>query len=634
MKNTNTVNNEEQLYRYNLILENLKELIIVYDALEKKIEYVSPFCEEINGYSPEEHYNDPDIFEKLIHPDDYQTYKYIFEFSRKTRVTIILRWKRKDGQIIWTEQTLVFIYDENKNLTKTLTFVRDITKQKHTEFALYTSEKNFNEIFDNANDIFILYSVDEDSQPKNIIEMNKQGLNLMDIPKEKLLSSDPYLLYDSECVDQVKKIFKKLKKDTNVQFETILKTNNDDKIYVDINAKLMNLQNENCIFLIARDITEKKKMEEQLERIQKIESLNVIAGGIAHDFNNILTSLIGNISLAKFYMPEGSEVNEYLMEAEKVAYQAKDITAQLMTFSKKGTLVKETQDIGELLMEVTTFCLRGSNINHDFFISDDLYQVEIDKTQIGRVINNLVINAKQAMPGGGTITVTAENAFVEEQEVRSLKKGPYVCISIKDEGVGISEENQRNIFTPFFTTKKEGNGLGLASCLSIITKHEGIMTLESIVGKGTTFHVYLPAHTVDKVLGGWESQQEEVELSSDKTVLILDDDENILKIVQKTLTRIGMNVITTENGKEAIQIAKEKDGKIDIYIFDLRVPGRMGGKETIKILMDLYPESKVILSSGSTDDPVFQNYLDYGFVDRLPKPYTINDLKKVLSKIS
>ncbi|MCX6829358.1 MAG: PAS domain S-box protein, partial [candidate division Zixibacteria bacterium] len=247
------------------------------------------------------------------------------------------------------------------------------------------------------------------------------------------------------------------------------------------------------VVLVFRDVSEKRRMEEDLARTEKLESLGILAGGIAHDFNNILTAIMGNISLVKMNLDENNELCKRLTEAERASMRAQELTQQLLTFSKGGVPVRRTASINDIVRETAEFALRGSNVKCKFDLPDDLQPAEIDEGQISQVINNLIINADQAMPQGGTIEISAENMIVRPEDSLPVKRGNYIRITVSDQGIGIPEPYIRKIFDPFFTTKQKGSGLGLATTYSIIKRHEGHIEVESEVGVGTTFHVYLPA---------------------------------------------------------------------------------------------------------------------------------------------
>ncbi len=387
------------------------------------------------------------------------------------------------------------------------------------------------------------------------------------------------------------------------------------------------------IIVILQDITEQKKMEAQLQQAQKMEAIGTLAGGIAHDFNNILLVILGNISLAKMRLSPEEEVFKRLEEAEKASLRARDLTQQLLTFSQEGAPVKKTGSIVEILKDSAMFVLRGSNVRCQFFIPDDLWTVEMDEGQMSQVINNLVINAIEAMPEGGMIKVKAENITVEKEKGLPLKAGKYIKISIEDQGTGISKEHLPKIFDPYFTTKQKGSGLGLATAYSIVKRHDGYISVESKLGVGTTFYIYLPAS--EKRVPKRKAKKDEI-LSGEGKVLLMDDDEAIRKVAGNMLKHLGYEVEFAEEGAQAIELykkARESGDPFDLVILDLTVPGGMGGKEAIKRLREVDPGVKAIVSSGYSNDPIIAEFKKYGFSGVVAKPYKIKELSEELRKV-
>ena len=293
---------------------------------------------------------------------------------------------------------------------------------------------------------------------------------------------------------------------------------------------------ERLMYAVARDITERKRMEEELQKIERLEAIGVLAGGIAHDFNNLLTGIIGNLSLAELFVKKGDNLFETLTSAKMAAKQAGQLTHQLLTFSKGGAPIKELASILELIEETACFALRGSNVKCDCSKLDNPWTVEIDKGQISQVVSNLIINAHQAMPEGGTISISTENVTIGENDGLPLKKGKYIKISIKDQGIGIPKEYLKKIFDPYFTTKQEGSGLGLASCHSIVKNHGGHIMVESESGIGTTFYIYLPA--VEKGIFTIKHIVEESPLSGEGRILFMDDEQNVINTAKRILIRV------------------------------------------------------------------------------------------------
>ncbi|MEA1996086.1 MAG: ATP-binding protein, partial [Gemmatimonadota bacterium] len=405
-------------------------------------------------------------------------------------------------------------------------------------------------------------------------------------------------------------------------------------IHATINRLVNREGNLSTMVGFQEDITEQKKMEEERIKADKIESLGILAGGIAHDFNNILTSILGNISLAKLVSDKDDKSHDLLNDAEKASLRAKDLTNQLLTFSKGGAPVKKTASIQQIIEDTARFSLRGSNVKCCNFIPKNLWFVKVDVGQISQVISNLVINAYQAMPAGGVINIKAENIIVGPESLLPLNQGKYVKISIRDQGTGITRKYLSKIFDPYFTTKQKSSGLGLATAYSILKKHAGHIAVESELEVGTTFHVYLPA-SADKFRGN-EPVKEEIPVRKSK-VLIMDDDEAVRVTATRIIKKIGHEVAVSADGAEAMELyinARESNRPYDIVILDLTVPGGMGGREAVKQLLKIDPQVKAIVSSGYSTDPVLSNFAEYGFSGIITKPYNVEEMRELLNKVT
>jgi PAS domain S-box-containing protein len=388
-----------------------------------------------------------------------------------------------------------------------------------------------------------------------------------------------------------------------------------------------------CVFA---DVTERKRAETELQKLQKLQSVGTLAGGIAHDFNNILMGLFGNISLAKEELPPSHPVCAALEEAEKSMNRAVRLTKQLLTFAKGGEPVKENVGLGTLIEEVAKFDLVGSQVKLVFQQEERLWLAEADKGQIQQVVSNLVINARQAMPEGGRLYVTLENAELSKGAVVGLRQGKYVKVSVRDEGSGIDPKFIDRIFDPYFSTKQTGSGLGLATVYSIINKHGGHIGVVSDLGKGTSFTFYLPASEVLLREGANPPVADVPSPASPARILVMDDEEMVCALVVKMLTKSGFSAATAPNGQEAVAMYKqalEAGTPFDAVILDLTVPGGIGGKDALQALLAVDPGVRAIVSSGYADDPVMANYAEYGFKGIAAKPYTLSELRSILAKV-
>ncbi len=446
-----------------------------------------------------------------------------------------------------------------------------------------------------------------------------------------------YQIFDENSYERIETTFLKVIKHLEIQEisqPVILKDCNGlEKLISETGAPIINKNGALIGVLIAfRDISEKRKTELEIARTHKLESIGILAGGIAHDFNNLLTGILGNMSIA-LIQDDVEKIKQSIRNSEKATNKAIGLTHQLLTFSKGGSPVRENGSIVELLYDAPKFSLRGSNVSCKFEIDKKISNLNIDSGQISQVINNLIINASQAMPEGGKIMITARNIYLDSKSSVKLQlnEGKYIKISIQDEGIGIPVEFQKRIFDPYFTTKKTGHGLGLYICYSIIKNHNGIIELESQVGVGTVFHIYLPAHDSSTVI---KQKTEETELvTGTEKILVMDDDKIIRDLLEEILKMLGYDFDFVEKGEDAIefyQVAMKNECKYDLVIMDLTIPGGMGGKEAIVELKKIDPAVKAIVVSGYSTSPVMSSFQDYGFKGMIQKPFNIKKFGETL----
>jgi len=386
-------------------------------------------------------------------------------------------------------------------------------------------------------------------------------------------------------------------------------------------------------WLLKKDISEKRRTERELRKAQKLESLGLLAGGLAHDFNNLLTAIVGNIELGKQYSSLNQKSLEKFEAAIKAVWRAQDLTHQLLTFSKGGDPVKATASIRDLLKECAAFALRGSNVRCELLLREEVWPVEVDQGQISQVAHNLFINAIQAMPQGGVVLVRTQNVELHEERWPPLRAGKYVKVTIADQGMGIPKEHLRKVFDPYFTTKDQGSGLGLATCYSIVTRHGGFITLKSKPGVGTAVYFYLPASQATTVT---TELKKSGRTNIRKRILFMDDEEVIRNLAAEFLTLGGCEVTVANDGEEAIMLyaqAMRQGKKFDLVILDLTIPGGMGGKETLARILNLDPKVTAIASSGYSHDPIMSDYRGHGFVAVLPKPYDGNQIQEIVNHV-
>ncbi len=509
--------------------------------------------------------------------------------------------------------------------------VIDITERKRAE-----REINFlASIIRNMHDA--VCAIDPENK---VIFWNEGAEKMFGYQSEEIIGRPVTIIIPSECEMEISHCFNFLNGQERIPTYESIRISKDGKRFpVEVTAvPLYDMDHRiaGCA-AITKDIRDRKKMEEELLKASKIESIGVLAGGIAHDFNNLLTAIMSSISTAKDMTEPEGEINELLTIAKRASRNAKDLTYQLLSFARGSVPERETASVAELLKESIKFVMSGSNVKYKLFVEDSLWPVEMDKAQITQVIHNLALNAREAMQEGGVLTIHAENNMITKKDNMPLREGRYVKISISDQGSGIPEDIVQKIFDPYFTTKKmgikKGTGLGLALCYVIIKNHEGFITVDSKVGEGTTFTFYLPASVGEERA---EREQEHRIISGKGKVLIMDDEEIIEKIASIMFRRMGYEITFAKDGSETIKLyerAMESGQKFDIVILDLTIPGEEGGKETIKRLLEIDPHVKAIVSSGYCEDPVMSNYRRYGFKDVLPKPYEVEELSEVVYRV-
>jgi two-component system, cell cycle sensor histidine kinase and response regulator CckA len=612
--------------------------IALMDLDGRLIESNEAFCAMV-GYTAAE-LGSLTVFD-LTHPDDRAAEAAGLEESlragnRARRVLTEKRYLHKDGRIIWGRLNACIIRDAKGLPILGLGLVEDITERKQAEQALRESEERYRLLFSEMLSGFALHEIvcDEHGKPVDyrFLEVNPAFERITGLSRDAILG---------RCVREVLPgIGNTWVERYGAVAQTGMPVHFDDyfeglRKHFDIIAYSPKAGQFAVIF---SDITEKQKMEEEQIRAERLESLGSLAGGIAHDFNNLLTAILGNISLARSFFPaEASrDAADLLEEAERASLRAKDLTQQLLTFARGGTPIKQKLPLGGVIREAAEFALHGSASKVEFTLGADLWPAEIDPGQIGQVIRNLVINADQAMPGGGTLAIAAANAAFDQPPALPLPAGRYVKITVSDQGMGIDPKLADKVFDPYFTTKKNGSGLGLATSRSIIRKHGGHITLRSILGRGTTFEIYLPATAEAAATPAAPPAPPPTNAPGAVRVLLMDDEQAIRQLAARILKGQGYDSATAPDGAAAVRLCGEalKAGKpFQVAILDLTIQGGMGGKEALRRLREIDPDLKAIVSSGYSTDPVMSRYRDFGFQGVVAKPYQTETLLATIRQV-
>ena len=540
----------------------------------------------------------------------------------------------KHGQEVWIYTVKTPIMDDSGNVTGILGIFWDITERKKAEEKLKKSEMRLRE----SQEVAKIGSWSFDVV-NNTLDWSDETFRRFDKDPATFTTSVEYFVGlihsdDSKTVQNAMQDALKINTPYHVQAKIINETGREWVMEAFGRVERDSEGNPLRFAGTAQDITDRKKLEEQLRQSQKLEAIGTLAGGIAHDFNNLLQGVFGYISMAKLNAINKDKSIAALEQAEKALHMSVDLTKQLLTFSKGGKPVKKKISLQSVIENSVRFALSGSSSDYRIKLYADLWHVEADEGQIGQVIQNIVLNADQAMPMGGTIVIAAGNVPASGKGIPHLpKEGMYVEISVEDKGIGISEEYLSKIFDPYFTTKAKGSGLGLATCYSIVRNHGGVIRVSSNVGKGTTFYVYLPAVEVEKDAPKAPDLSPFVRKAK---ILFMDDEAMIRDIAGDMIGALDHEADFAEHGEAAIEKYKasmESGKPFDIVILDLTIRGGMGGRETIERLLAINSKIKAVVSSGYSDDTIVSDYHNYGFSARLAKPYKLEELRDLLNSL-
>jgi len=629
---------QEELYRS--LLNSSSDAIVIYN-LQGEAEYISPSFTKTFGWTFEEVRGKRIAF--LPKSEKETTMAVIADLVEKGTQVHGFETRRltKDGKLLNISISASRYVDHAGNPVGMLVVLRDITERIRAEEATRQSEKRFRELYDSVSDL--IYTQDLQGR---FLSVNRALVDLMGYAAEEMIGrkgsdfmkADLKPLYESEYLATIKNPKYGCHQGTSVYI-----AKDGRKIYLEHNSILIKHKGATpYISGVARDVTERildsrriKKLREEMLQAQKMEAIGRLAGGIAHDFNNLLMGIQGNISLMEMQSSPEDPGYERLKNIEEYVKSGADLTKRLLGFARGGRYEIVPTDINDLINNESKLFGRAKKeiaIHKKF--QEDSWTVEVDQGQMGQVFLNLFVNAWQAMPKGGHIYLQTENIMLREGEADyfSLPPGRYVKVTISDTGVGMDEETQKRVFEPFFTTKKKerGTGLGLASVYGIIKNHGGIIKVESQVGHGTTFILYLPATDKEPLKSQSDSQGEII--TGKERILLVDDEEKILDIGKQLLEVLGYEVLTAENGKKAIEIFSKEKNNLALIVLDMIMPG-MGGRETFAALRKISPDIKVLLASGYSIDGEASEIMAQGCNGFIQKPFSIKRLSKKIREV-
>jgi two-component system, cell cycle sensor histidine kinase and response regulator CckA len=618
--------------RFQTIYHNVNDALIIHDAASGLIVDVNRTMCNMFGYTHEEALR-LQVQDLSLGEPPYSQAEAL-QFLRLTAhgepQTFLWRSKKRDGSLFWSEVNMRSAAINGRE--RIIVMVRDVTSRTEAEEALRQNEE-------------ALMSLMEEmpagvcwTNEAGIIEyMNSCIVDWFGYSRDEVRTIEEWMLRalpEPDYRDKINTAWSRAVKATKENLpaypiEAGIICKDGSHRHVILNIRRVNRR----ILYIFTDITKRESIQSEIVKTQKLESLGVLAGGIAHDFNNILTGILGNISFAGLLLDPGSPARKPIEQAEKASLRAAELAHQLLTFARGGQPVKKAVSVPSLVQESLSLALHGSKVKTAVDVPASLDAIEADEGQINQAFNNVVINALQAMPGGGTLTVRGENVTLPADSA-GLPAGRYVKLSFSDEGCGIPHEDLQRIFDPYFTTKAGGTGLGLASVHSIINKHNGKVEVDSVIGKGTTFTLYLPsAEGPAHAEPDCEPQQESLESGRKGAVLLMDDEEAIRMLTQNILEFLGYGVTSCSSGEEAVRLYQEGMVSASPFvaaIMDLTVPAGMGGKEAAQQILSFDPTARLIVSSGYSNDPVMAHYGDYGFRAAIVKPYRCAEIQQAL----
>jgi len=598
----------------------------VWDCdLETRDMFIASELKDAIGFADEEIPNRLESWIAKMHPDDRDPVRQAVEdfvSGAEKSFEIEHRMITKAGSHRWFSARGSAIRDAKGKVIRLIGTSTDITDRKQSETA-------FRAIFEGSPEGMMLVDVENDQGVWTILDCNGHAARMHGYERREMLGRPLHgLLVDPFDAASARAMAARIREEGVIRGEAIHSRKDGSTFWCGFQHTILNIDGRDRLLVIEQDITEKQRLEDERLRASKLEALGLLAGGIAHDFNNVLTAIIGNLSLVRMDLPADTPVNEFLDAMEHAGARARELAAQLLTFARGGMPVLRVTSLADAVKSIAHLSTRGSHCKVVVEVATDVPQVEADEGQISQVLQGLLINADQAMPEGGIINVALDR--FEEEDLFGPCKVVFLRLRISDTGQGIPQEIRERIFDPYFTTKAQGSGLGLATAYSIIRQHRGSITVKSEVGLGTEFTILLPAATQSPAAG---AAQEHAKLEGNGRILVMDDEDVIRTLARRGLGRYGYDVVVVRDGEEAIAAYEEAARDhvpFDAVVLDMVIPGGLGGEKTIERLRAIDPEVRGLAMSGYSKSGVIGNPTAFGFKGGLAKPFTLEQLAKAI----
>ena len=608
------------------------------NAGAQRIEFISDHVETMLGYSVDEWLSTPDFWLKIVHADDRKQAERISrnDLERgKSNGPVEFRWITKNGDSVWVESNYVVIKNEKGDSVGLRGVTTDISERKGSEQALGESEERYRDLVENAHDIIYTHDLEG-----NYSSVNAAGERITGYTRAEFLRINVLDMVAPEFVEMVTEMMAgRVTCDDLTAYELEIIAKDGSRLTVE--AKIRTIDKGGVPVLvqgIARNITNRKQLEEQLLQARKLESIGRLAGGIAHDFNNMLTAITGYSDLALRKLAKDSPACRDIEEVKKAGERSAMLTSQLLAFSRRQMLHPEVLKVNDVISETSSMLKRliGEDVELQTTLEPSVGCIKVDPGQLSQILMNLSINARDAMANGGKLTVETGNVFVESyyaDNVAGLLPGAYVTLSVADTGVGMAPEILKQIYDPFFTTKSigEGTGLGLATVYGIVKQSGGHIFVYSEVGHGTTFKIYLPRVAEETEIPKTHDAEVTFALGTE-TILLVEDEELVRSLTREVLEACGYKVIEAADGVEALEIIEISQSEIDLLLTDVVMP-RMGGRELAEILKKNDPRLPILFSSGYTDDAILANGAHPINVNFIQKPYSLDEVGRKVREL-